>query len=66
MKYKIEIWQWHSITETYESDDINEILKWYKENWDYCYQCGNCTFSVYKNDKNMTFDELNKLGFFDW
>ena len=26
MKYKIEIWQWYHMTDSYESDDIQDIL----------------------------------------
>ena len=33
MKYRIEIWQYQNITETYESDNIEDILKWYKLYW---------------------------------
>ena len=65
MKYKIEIWQFHSITDTHKSNTIKEILKWYREKWQIAFEYCNCTFYVYKNGKLMEFDELFKLGFYD-
>ena len=47
--YKIEIWRYHSIEATYESNDINEVVKWYREEWQYAYEWGECSFSVFKN-----------------
>lgn len=64
MRYKIEIWQWRSIVDTYNSDDINEILYWYKCRWQDCYYYGNCAFYVYDYDRELSFDERYKLGFF--
>ena len=64
MRYKIEIWQWHSIIDTYASDDVNEVLAWYRNEWQVCYDYGNCTFYVYDNGRELSFDEENKLGFF--
>lgn len=65
-KYKIEIWQYHSIVDTFESDNINEILEWYKEKWQPAYRYGACAFYVYKNNKRLDFNEEDKLGFFDY
>ena len=63
--YKIEIWRFHVIHETYTSNNIKEILKWYRENWQIAYEYGDCYFEVYKNDKELSFDELNGIGFFE-
>lgn len=63
MKYKIEIWQWHSLTTTFESDNIEDVMDWYKAEWWYCYEMGNCSFSVYENDRELSFEEEAKLGF---
>ena len=63
MKYRIEIWQYHSMTEEYESDNIEGILEWYRAYWQYCYDCGGCSFNVYKNGERLDFDEEYKLGF---
>ena len=64
MRYKIEIWQWHSIVDTYESNDINEVLEWYKDEWKDCYDYGNCTFYMFDDNKELSFDEKHKLGFY--
>ena len=63
MKYKIEIWQYHNITEIYESDNIEDILHWYKVNWWWLYELGNCSFSVYKDKEELSFEEEYRLGF---
>lgn len=62
--YKIEIWRFHVIHETYTSNNIKDILKWYRANWLLVYEYGGCCFYVYKNDEKLSFDELNKIGFF--
>ena len=64
--YKIEIWQHHSITKTYENKDVGKVLKWYIKNWQFCYDYGLCTFYLYKDDKELSFDEENELGFFNY
>lgn len=63
MRYKIEIWQWHSIVDTFESNSIEEILEWYRENWLYVYERDNCAFDIYENGKLLEFEEENRLGF---
>ena len=64
MKYKIEIWQWYNITETYESDDIADILKWYRGNWYWEYERGGCSFAVCENGRELSFEEKYVLGFY--
>ena len=63
LKYKIEIWQYHHITETFESEDVSEVLNWYKTDWLWIYEMGGCSFTIYKDDTELTFEEENKLGF---
>ena len=63
MKYRIEIWQYQNITETYESDSIENILEWYKVNWWWVYEIGGCSFHVYKDDEEISWREEYKLGF---
>ena len=65
MKYKIEIWQYHSITTTYESDDIEDVLLWYKAEWYMAYENGFCAFYIYEYDRPLSFDEEYELGFHD-
>ena len=65
MKYKIEIWRYHFIVETYESEKITEFLKWYKSKWRRAYEMSECTFYIYENDKELAFEEAVKFGFFD-
>lgn len=63
--YKIEIWQYHSIVETFESDNVKKVLAWYRCNWVGCYLNGGCSYYVYKNSKRLSSDEIYKLGFED-
>lgn len=65
MKYKIEIWRYRSIVETYESEEITEILEWYKSKWHCVYEMCECTFYIYENGKEMKFEEVYKYGFYD-
>lgn len=64
MIYKIEIWQYHEKVATYKNKDIKKILKWYKKNWESVYDFGLCTFYLYRNEKDLSFKEKSKLGFF--
>ncbi len=63
--YKIEIWRYHSITETYKNKDVKKVLEWYKDNWQTCFDYGGCTFYLYKDDKKLSFEEDYELGFYD-
>lgn len=64
MKYKIEIWKWGRIVSVYENDNIESVLSWYMANWQWCYECGNCSFDIYQDGKELDFDEEIKLGFY--
>ena len=65
MEYRIEIWQYHGMTTFYESNDIEDILEWYRQNWSQCYELGNCTFDVYKDGEGLSWNEEHELGFYD-
>lgn len=64
MKYRIEIWQYHDITETYESDNIEDVLEWYKLNWWWPYELGDCVFYIYNDNEELSWNEAYKLGFY--
>lgn len=64
-KFKIEIWQYHRIADTYENDKIEEVLHWYRRNWHLCYDMGGCCFEVFDGEKRLNFEELCELGFHD-
>lgn len=66
MKYKIEIWRYLSVIDTYESDNIADLIKWYKTNWYYIYESGECSFIVYENGIELSFEEEYQLGFHSW
>lgn len=65
MRYKIDIWQYHSVVDNYESDDIESILKYFRSRWYYIYDYGMCSFTVYEGERELSFDELYDLGFYD-
>ena len=62
-EFKIEIWIYGSITDTYTNTSINEVLKWFKENWKCCYDNGGCAFYVYEDGRVLSFNETYNLGF---
>lgn len=65
MKYKIIIYRYHSIQDSYESNSITDILKWYQDNWQCMHERGECAFDVYEDDRILTFEEKYKLGFYE-
>ena len=62
--YKIEIWQRRSLVEVYESDDMQNILAWFKWYWAGASENGDCAIYVSKNGIEITFEELWDLGFY--
>lgn len=66
MKYKIDIWTYGHINESYENDDIAEVLDWYKySGWASAYDQGRCAFNLYEDGQKLSFDEEYELGFHD-
>lgn len=63
MKYKINIWQYNSITDTYESDKIEEVLKWYEKNYKWTFENGECSFNILKDNEILTIKQEIELGF---
>ena len=63
MRYKIEIWQYYNITATHESDDIQDILSWYRSNWHHAYEMGYCAFDIYEDERLLSFEEELEFGF---
>ena len=64
MIYEIEIWQYHTMVQNYKSNNIEEVLEWFRdEGWSSCYDDGGCAFYVYKSGIELSFEELHDLGF---
>ena len=64
MKYKIEIWTYGYVRDSYESDDVLEVLNWYKDSgWYGTYENGGCSYEIYKDGEMLSFDEEYELGF---
>jgi hypothetical protein len=63
--YKIEIWRYHSICETFENEDVKEVLEWFKDNWMEEHENGGCTFYTYKDNEALDYDTEYDLGFHD-
>ena len=45
MKYKIDIWIYETIEDTYESDDLQDAVQWYKDSWSSVWDNGGCSFA---------------------
>ena len=63
MMYEIEIWQYHVMVENYKSNNIEEILEWFEFNWKGICDTGYAAFFVYKNSVELSYEELDSLGF---
>jgi hypothetical protein len=64
--YRIEIYRYnHRLEETYETNDIEVMLFWYRDQWRICIERGSCYFYLYRDDKKLTFTETKELGFYD-
>ena len=63
--YRIDMWRYRCIEETFENKDIKEVLNWYKENWQHSYENGGCAFHVYENDIEIDFDKKVELRFYE-
>ena len=64
MNYRIDIWTWGFIADTYWNNNVESVLKWFKDNWVGKYENGLCTFHVYKDDVELSFEEEYRLGFY--
>ncbi len=64
MKYKIEIWCWRELQDIYESEDVQDVLDWFLSNWYASYDNGFCSFCVYEDDRELSFEEGYDLGFY--
>ncbi len=64
MKYKIDVWQYGFLRESYESDNIEDVVNWYKENWCYAYQYGLCAIEIYEDGETYPFNKALELGFY--
>lgn len=62
-EYRIEIWQYHFVTDSFSSYDILNIRNWWLDRWYAVWCYGECTLEVYKNDRPMSREELSNLGF---
>ena len=48
---------------TYECEKIEELLTWYKENWENTFLLGGCDFDIYEGERRLTYKEEYDLGF---
>lgn len=64
--YRIEIWRYHRMVDEYENIDINKVLEWYEEKWKLSYDYGQCTFYVFLDKQELSFEEENKMGFYNF
>ena len=57
LKYKIDIWVYGCIRDTYESENVQDVLKWYRSHWYGIYNNVGCIFEVYEYGNRLSFDE---------
>jgi len=63
MKYKIEIWRFHRIIDIYENDDIEKVGEWYRKNYLDLFNSGGCTYYLFEDNRQLTFEEERDLDF---
>lgn len=62
--YRIVIWCWNTIQDTYESKILQDALDWFLNNWLGVWESGGCAFYVYRDGHELSFDEAYDLGFY--
>lgn len=65
MMYKAEIWRHHSVIDTCESDNVDDIREWFKSKWYMSYEDGECYLEVYRDDEELSWDEKFNLNIID-
>jgi hypothetical protein len=65
MKYKAEIWRYHSIIDTCESDNVKDIIEWFRSEWYGSYDDGMCYLEVYRDGEELSWDEKFALRIID-
>ena len=64
--YRIEIYRYtHKLEETYETNDIDVMLFWYRDQWQICVEKGACYFYLFKDGKKLKYTETRELGFYE-
>ena len=58
MKYKIEIWRYHSKIDEFTSENKNEVEDWFEEKYKALEEWGECTHYKYVDDEEVS--ELQK------
>ena len=62
--YKIKIWEYYNLADTFENNDISKVLEYYNKHWKSRYKNDMCVFDIFKDNKELSFEEKNELGFF--
>ena len=65
MKYKAEIWCYHSVVDVCESDKIEDIIAWFRFGWNESYENGMCYLEVYRDGEQLSCDEKFELRIID-
>ena len=62
MKYKLEVWVNGNPSAIYRDNDIENLVKIFKEDWDE-YEDGRCEIYLYKDGCELSDEEIFELGF---
>ena len=65
-KFVLKIWRYHSLHEETSFDTIDELKEYWKENWLDSWGRGSCSEEILENNKEIKFDKLHKLGFYNY
>ena len=62
MKYKLEVWVNGDPSATYRDNDIESLVKIFKEDWDE-YEGGRYEIYLYRDGRELSDEEILELGF---
>lgn len=61
-EYRLEVWVDGNPSATYRDNDIENLFKTFEEDWSE-YEGGRCETYLYKDDRELSDEEILELGF---
>ena len=61
MSYKVNVWRNHAIVDTYRTDDLADLQRWYGEEWRMCEYYGECYCVLFVDNEEADFTKTFEL-----
>lgn len=66
LRYSVEVWIYHNMVDSHKCASLNEAREWLRKGgWIKSWAYGNCSFDVFKDGKEVSFDTLYENKFYD-